>query len=197
MGTIHVGVINNQSELDVDRSTIVQAVRAILEEAAIQKAHVSVVVVDDPTIHDLNRRFLDHDYPTDVLSFQLTPGPRNLEGEVVVSADTARSSAAQYGWSAWEELLLYIIHGALHLVDYDDDTPKHRTEMRVQEQAHLAKLGVKVPHRDKRPEERKDKGSKAPRHTGAKGSRSKSSKAQGQKGPQAQPSKKARRWSSS
>jgi probable rRNA maturation factor len=146
MGAIHVGVINNQSELTIDRGVIVQAVRGVLEEASVQKARVSVVVVDDPTIHDLNRRFLEHDYPTDVLSFQLSPGPRNLEGEVIVSADTARSSAQRYGWSAWGELLLYVVHGTLHLVGYDDDTPKHQAAMRAQEQAQLAKVGLRVPY---------------------------------------------------
>ena len=48
-----------------------------------------MAVVDDPTIHDLNRRFLDHDEPTDVLSFMLDDEGGRLEGDVIVSADTA------------------------------------------------------------------------------------------------------------
>ena len=169
MGAIHVGVINNQSELTIDRGVIVQAVHGVLEEASVQKAHVSVVVVDDPTIHDLNRRFLDHDYPTDVLSFQLAPGPRNLEGEVIVSADTARSSAQRFGWSAWGELLLYVVHGTLHLVGYDDDTSKHQAAMRAQEQAHLAKVGLKVPYREEGAKGPTKKDTRPQRPKGAKG----------------------------
>ena len=144
---LKVSVIDQQSKLAIDRPAIVQAVRSVLAEAEIQKARVNVVVVDDPTIHDLNRRFLEHDYPTDVLSFPLSTGPKNLEGEIVVSADTACQSAGRYGWSAREELLLYIIHGTLHLVGYDDHTPRQRAAMRAQERAHLAKLGCPMPEK--------------------------------------------------
>ena len=135
-----ISVTNHQSKLAIDRRVIVRAVRGVLTEAAVQKACISVVVVDDPTIHDLNRRFLAHDYPTDVLSFPLSTDSENLDGEIVVSADTASQSASQFGWSAAEELLLYIIHGTLHLVGYDDHTPRQRAKMRAQERAHLEQL---------------------------------------------------------
>ena len=68
---------------------------------------LSVAVVDDPTIHELNRQFLDHDYPTDVLSFLLERDGDALEGEVVVSADT-RGPRRSNGWPADDELLLYV-----------------------------------------------------------------------------------------
>ena len=62
----------------------------ILEDAAIGEAEISVAVVDDPTIHALAPRSISsHDYPTDVLSFVLERDEDCLEGEVIVSADTA------------------------------------------------------------------------------------------------------------
>ena len=63
--------------------------RAILADAGISTGMVSVAVVDDPAIHRLNREFLQHDYPTDVLSFLLERDGEHLEGEVIVSSDTA------------------------------------------------------------------------------------------------------------
>ncbi len=122
-----------------------QAVREILAEAGFTEGWVSVAIVDDATIHQLNRSYLQHDYPTDVLSFPLHREANRLEGEIIVSADTAAASAPGYGWSAAEELLLYLIHGTLHLVGHDDHAPEERRRMREAERACLARLGVSQP----------------------------------------------------
>lgn len=143
MITIHLA--NQQSTLPISESRLKRAVRWILEEAHFDEAQISLAVVDDPTIRRLNRQFLGRDHATDVLSFELECSERSLEAEVVVSADTARDSAPRVGWSAADELLLYVIHGALHLVGYDDQTPHDRARMRDRERAHLARFGLK-PH---------------------------------------------------
>ena len=148
MRTIHVA--DQQGKLPIDEARLKRAVRMVLEEASIPEARISVAVVDDPTIRGLNRQYLSHDEATDVLSFELERSERLLEAEVVVSADTAQRAASRFGWSAADELLLYVIHGMLHLVGYDDRTPEERAEMRVRERACLARLGlicegIKVP----------------------------------------------------
>ena len=102
-----------------------------------------MAVVDDHTIRELNQRHLNHDYATDVLSFPLEQAAGALEGEVIVSADMALATAPEYGWSAEDELLLYVIHGTLHLVGCDDKRPAERRAMRNREKAYLARLGVK------------------------------------------------------
>ena len=102
---------------------------------------LSFAVLDDPTMHGVNRDTLDHDYPTDVLSFPMASEPV-LVGEILVSADTARREAAARGHPAYHELLLYAVHGVLHLLGYDDHDPKARTRMRRAERAALAALGV-------------------------------------------------------
>jgi len=78
-----------------------------------------------------------------VLSFALEDNPPRLEGEVIVSADTAQRCALEAGWSAADELLLYVIHGALHLAGYRDKSRENSAEMRAAELATLAELGVK------------------------------------------------------
>ena len=97
------------------------------------KTTISVAVVDDAAISKLNEEFLRPPGPTDVLSFLLERGDEFLDGEVVVSAETALRMAPRYGWSAGEELLLYVIHGTLHLAGYDDATPQQRAMMRSRE----------------------------------------------------------------
>ena len=116
-----------------------RAVQAILREAGIQEAKISLAVVDDAAIVKLHGEFLNDPTPTDVLSFALERSPQVLEGEVVLSADTARANAIHYHCSPQEELLRYVIHGALHLVGYDDTTPRKRAMMRKREQEYLAR----------------------------------------------------------
>jgi probable rRNA maturation factor len=141
---IRVQVCNRQEKIEISQRRLAAAVRRVLAEAAIAAARVSLAVVDDPTIHELNREFLGHDYATDVLSFLLERPPAAIEGEIVVSAETAAAEAPRYGWSAAEELLLYVIHGALHLVGYDDHSAAKRAEMRARERAHLEHWGVRL-----------------------------------------------------
>ena len=71
-----------------------------------------------------------------------------LEGEVVVSGDTARREAARFGWTPGDELLLYVIHGTLHLVGFRDATPDQQAEMRQQERVCLSHVGVQLRHED-------------------------------------------------
>ena len=78
-----IEVTNQQSETPVDSVRLEAAVEAVLQGEGVENAAVSVAVVDDPTIHELNRRYLDHDYPTDVLSFTLDGRRGSLDGEVV------------------------------------------------------------------------------------------------------------------
>ncbi len=147
---IAIQVTNQQSRLAIDSARLQSAVEAALEGAKLAAAEISLVVVDDATIHRLNRQYLDHDYATDVLSFQLEQSEAGLEGEVVVSAERAAAVAVEYGWSPEEELLLYVIHGVLHLVGYDDTTPGKRAAMRRRERACLGQLGLEARFRRRR-----------------------------------------------
>ncbi len=139
---LSIDVANEQEALRFDADRLRQAAAAILGDAGIESGSLSIAVVDDPTIHALNRKFLDHDYPTDVLSFVLEQETKRLEGEVIVSAETAARTAERVGWSADDELLLYVIHGTLHLVGHDDTVDEPRQRMRAAERNYLAQFGV-------------------------------------------------------
>ena len=141
---IEIELSNQQDAHRVDEPRIVTAVERILQDEGIRKGTVSIAIVDDPTIHELNRRFLQHDYPTDVLSFPLERRRGYLEGEVVLSADTAAGSCGRFGWTLDDELLLYAVHGTLHLVGYDDGAPEDRQRMRERESHYLAGFGLEA-----------------------------------------------------
>ncbi|MBT3891459.1 MAG: rRNA maturation RNase YbeY [Planctomycetaceae bacterium] len=139
---IKVLITNEQSQHEFDCEQLRAAVLGVVDEAEIGKGEVSLAIVDDETIHALNVQYLQHDYPTDVISFVLEQAAGHLEGEVIVSAEMAATVAQEYGWSTQHELLLYVIHGTLHLVGYDDKDPQKKIEMQAAERRHLRQFSI-------------------------------------------------------
>ena len=117
--------------------------RAVLDGEGIADYEIGLAFVDNATIHRLNKRFLDHDEPTDVLSFPLSdPSARKLTGELVIGVEVARSQAETRGHDVGAELALYAIHGLLHLCGHDDKTETAAARMRERERHYLTALGL-------------------------------------------------------
>ena len=116
--------------------------RVVLEGEGIKEAKISLAFVDDATIHGINKRFLNHDEPTDVITFPLSGAAKKLEGELVIGVEVALRQAAERGHAVEAELSLYVIHGLLHLCGYDDKKPKDAAAMRVKERQYLQTLGL-------------------------------------------------------
>jgi probable rRNA maturation factor len=132
-----------QDILPVDRARIREVARAVLEGEGVADHEISLAFVDNPTIHRLNKRYLNHDEPTDVLSFPLSDaGARKLAGELVIGVEVARDQAARRGHDVQAELGLYVIHGLLHLCGYDDKSDTTAARMRERERHYLAQVGL-------------------------------------------------------
>jgi probable rRNA maturation factor len=140
-----VALSNEQNRHAIDSRRLTAAAEAVLRDSTFTSAAISIAVVDDATIHELNRRHLNHDWPTDVLSFVLGEDERHLEGEVIISADTAAATAEELGHSADVEQLLYVIHGILHLVGCRDKSDVEVKQMRAAEARYLEQFGFIVP----------------------------------------------------
>jgi probable rRNA maturation factor len=140
-------VLNEQDELVVDLEKVRGVCEHILADGAIHSGKVNVVLVDSDTIQQYNRDFLQHDYPTDTISFptEVRRDEGYLEGEVLACAGIAKERAEEFGWTAEEELMLYIVHGMLHLTGFDDVTPEQQAVMQEKERSYLATLGIQVP----------------------------------------------------
>jgi len=139
---ITIEIANEQSHVPLEDGRLRDAVRIVLERESVARARISLAVVDDPTIRRVHREYLEEDEPTDVMSFLLDRSEDGREGEVIVSGETARRAAARFGWPAEDELLLYVIHGTLHLVGYRDATPDEQARMRGRERAYLSQFGL-------------------------------------------------------
>jgi probable rRNA maturation factor len=141
--TIVVEISDTQGHLEVGSERLTQLVRRVLAAEGVSQASISLALVDDATIHEINRRHLEHDWPTDVISFCLSEaGDAELEGELVVSAEMAAATARRAGVDGWAELALYVVHGLLHLCGYDDQSAEGREAMRLRENEILTREGL-------------------------------------------------------
>lgn len=141
----------NESGRDLDLAPWQDALARMLEAAGVpERAEISVTFVDDAAIHDLNREHRGVDRPTDVLSFpqfepdeELPPEPLPYPlGDIVVSLDTARRQADEYGHGFDRELAFLLAHGLLHLLGHDHMTPDEEAEMRARQRALLSAVGL-------------------------------------------------------
>lgn len=117
------------------RTLLRNAVRFVVENEGVRAATVRIILTDDATIAELNRRYLQHDYPTDVLTFVLGAAP--LDVEIYIAAEQAARQAAEYNVSWQEELVRLSIHGILHALGYDDKTPAQRHAMEARQEQYL------------------------------------------------------------
>jgi probable rRNA maturation factor len=116
---------------------------ALVEAGEGRRLPVSVSIVDDAEIRRLNREFLGHDEPTDVIAFDLEDGiDTTTAGEIVVSAECAERVAREMGHAPESELLFYVCHGLLHLCGWDDAEPPARERMLERQREYLRKLGA-------------------------------------------------------
>src|SRR6478672_11829013 len=103
--------VANPYEYELDFQQLKEAARVVLDGEGVREAKVTLAFVTNAHIHRLNKQFLDHDEPTDVLTFPLSgPGAKTLEGEVVIGAEVARAVAADRGHDEAGELALYVVH---------------------------------------------------------------------------------------
>lgn len=125
----------------LDEESLDALIRHVIETEGGRLVHLSVVLTDHEAVRSLNVSYLDHDYDTDVLSFSLRDGPHDeeglVEGEVYVDLDTAAERHEEFDASFSEEAHRYVIHGLLHLLGYDDQTPSGQKKMRALEDKYL------------------------------------------------------------
>lgn len=140
--------IADQQRLNVHPEPLIEIASAILADHGVAQGELSIALVDDPTIRDLNKQYLNHDWETDVISFVLEEGESWLTGQLIVSTDTARRVAEEINSSFEAELALYVAHGTLHLVGFDDLEDEAAIEMRAAERKYLQQFSIPCTDRE-------------------------------------------------
>ena len=124
----------------LDEDTLTTLIQRVTEGEGFEIRALGIVLADRDTVHRLNREFLGHDYPTDVLSFSLDEDAAAdglIDGEVYVDLDTAAERAPEFDTTFEAEARRYVVHGLLHLMGYDDATDAERAAMREREDRYL------------------------------------------------------------
>ena len=116
-------------------------IRRVADSYGKKVGEVGYLFCDDEKILEVNREFLSHDYYTDIITFDYDEGD-TINGDLVISLDTVRSNAEQYGKDYDEELHRVIIHGILHLCGLNDKGPGEREQMEAAEDKALALLNA-------------------------------------------------------
>ncbi|HRT67294.1 MAG TPA: rRNA maturation RNase YbeY [Bacteroidota bacterium] len=135
---IDVVVFNETEKKYLPQKKIMDVADLIFDDYHIEDAKIRIIFLYDDDINDINKRFLHHNSPTDVLSFNFEE--ENLEGEIYISIETAERQAKEYKVSLTNELLRLSIHGILHLLGYEDKTMKNRKIMHNLEDKYLNKI---------------------------------------------------------
>jgi probable rRNA maturation factor len=136
-----IEVLNIQKQKSLRLGGLRKIVVKVLASLKRPRAEVSFVFCDDRFISRLNIKHFSRRGPTDVIAFPLSGSKKGVYlGEVVVSVEQAARRAAEYGNTWQRELALYVIHGILHLLGYDDTTLSGRRRMEKKQEFILSKI---------------------------------------------------------
>lgn len=105
--------------------------KVIMEENRIP-GDLNFIFTGDENLLEINRKFLNHNYYTDVIAFDYSEG-KEISGEIYISMDTVRKNAYNYNVSFESEILRVMLHGTFHLCGYDDKSEEQKAEMRMRE----------------------------------------------------------------
>jgi probable rRNA maturation factor len=123
---MEVQISNNQKGHRISKKKILQTASAILNALGYPDAELSILIVDDQQIAQLNHQYLNREGPTNVIAFPMNQGPfsdivPSLLGDVVISADTTHREAQSAGIGLQDRFDQLLIHGTLHLLGYDHE----------------------------------------------------------------------------
>lgn len=130
-------VVEGVSLPNLDYDKLNRWIEMVASSFGLNVGSLTYCFCDDKYILDVNRRFLNHDYYTDIITFDYTRSDK-IGGDMVISLDTVRSNAEQLGADFTKELLRVIIHGVLHLCGIDDKGPGEREIMEQEENKALS-----------------------------------------------------------
>lgn len=145
--TMPIIIENRQNQISIDRRSVRRAMSRIMKHLNCSDKVIGLLFVDDREIREINRNYLSRDYPTNVISFSLTEGDfgdinPDILGDIVISVETAFKDAERSGMAFNDELAFLMIHGILHLLNYDHENASQvKTQvMRRKEQELFYKL---------------------------------------------------------
>jgi rRNA maturation RNase YbeY len=109
-------------------------IEELLHDSKATASTLTFIFCSDNYLLEINRKYLNHDYYTDIITFPYRQHPEPLEADIYISIDRVKENAMNLGASFQDELLRVIIHGVLHLLGYKDKNPEDVVRMRAKEE---------------------------------------------------------------
>lgn len=118
---------------ELSKKEIHKIVKYLRDELLISFLSLQINIVDSEQVLDLNKKYLNHDYNTDIITFDYSENLNHLDGEIFISFQDAVKNAKKYKVKTKEEIIRLIVHGILHLSGYDDQKPADKRKMKTKE----------------------------------------------------------------
>jgi rRNA maturation RNase YbeY len=132
--------INTESKLKVKKRTVKNIILALANEFGIKDIFIEVNFVSSDTLLRINKKYLHHNYRTDIITFDYSNERNILDGEILISLEDAWKNSKSYKVSFDNEVMRLVIHGILHLLGFDDITNYKRKKMKALEDKLINKL---------------------------------------------------------
>ena len=127
--------------LNLPKSKLKKNIRQLVEDEGKICGNINVVFCSDDYLLNINQKYLNHDYYTDIVTFDQTAGEK-ISGDLFISVDRIRENAGIYKVSIHMELVRVIFHGVLHLLGYEDDNNFRKLSMKEKEDFYLDRYDI-------------------------------------------------------
>jgi rRNA maturation RNase YbeY len=131
-------------KIQLTKREIQEIVKSVLNDLSVELYSLQINILSDSQILELNKKYLNHDYKTDIITFNYSNELSIIDGEIFISLEDAEINAVRYDVSLRDELLRLIIHGILHLVGYDDKISRDKKKMKLKENYFLKKINNEI-----------------------------------------------------
>ncbi len=129
--------VNNESGFQINKRLVHKIVSLLSKQMEFEILFLQINFVSSKYILWLNKNYLNHDFYTDIITFNYSGENYKFDGEIFICIETAKQNAEKYGVTLNEEILRLIIHGLLHLKGYEDKTVNEKRKMRKLENKFL------------------------------------------------------------
>lgn len=120
----------NSIKKDIHKLLFHRLISGLKKEFGFEIESLIVNIVSSEYLLEINKKFLSHQYPTDIITFDYSKNKQYLDTELYISLQDAAGNAKKYNVSLEQELIRLVIHGVLHLIGFDDKSPQKRTVMK-------------------------------------------------------------------
>lgn len=132
--------IYNEKGIRTQKKLLHKIVSLISNELDLNIISLEINFVSSGTMLGINKKYLGHNYGTDIITFDYSNERNNLDGEIFISIDDALQNSKKYHVTFSDEILRLVTHGILHMIGYDDKTKAKRKRMKIVEDMFVQKL---------------------------------------------------------